>query len=67
MSDQQSPRCPQCDGRLFQESEPRGNRLIHFWECSLGCSRQYGSDGRLMSRLVGERRVSIVRELIPVI
>ena len=66
MSDQQSTRCPRCRGRLFQESESLGNRLLYFWECSLGCSRQFGMDGKLRCHVVGERRVRIVRELVPV-
>ena len=36
-----SPRCPRCGGRLFRESDVRGNRLFYFWECSLGCSRRW--------------------------
>jgi len=66
MSSQQYPRCPRCGGRLFRESEFRGDRLLYFWECSLGCSRQYELDGRLRSHMVGERRVRIARELVPV-
>ena len=66
MSDQQSPRCPRCGGRLFRESDSLGNRLLYFWECSLGCSRQFGMDGKLRGHVVGERRVRIVRELVPV-
>jgi len=61
MSSQQSPRCPRCGGRLFRESEFRGNRLVYFWECSLGCSRQFGLDGKLRSHLAGERRVGMFR------
>ena len=61
---QQRPRCPRCEGRLFRESEFRGNHLLYFWECSLGCSRQFSQDGKLMSRMAGERRVRVVRELV---
>lgn len=68
MSSQQSiqshPRCPRCGSRLFQESEFRGNRFLYFWECSLGCSRQFGLDGKLLSRLMGERRVKVVGDLV---
>ncbi len=63
-SSQQRPRCPRCGGRLFRESEYRGNRLLCFWECSLGCSRQFGLDGKPMSYRAGERRVRIVRDLV---
>ena len=66
MSGQQHPRCPRCGGRLFRENEYRGKRLFHFWECSLGCSRQWSLDGKPISYQAGERRVRIVRELVPV-
>jgi len=62
MSNQQYPVCPRCGGRLFRESEFRGSRPTYFWECSLGCSRQFGLDGRPLSNRAGERRVRIVRE-----
>ena len=60
---QQYPRCPKCGSRLFQESEYLGDRLFYFWECSLGCSRQYTLDGKSLSYKAGEHRVRIVREL----
>ena len=62
-SNQQHPRCPRCGGRLFREGDYRGNRLLYFWECSLGCSRQFGLDGSLISYKTGERRVRIATEL----
>jgi len=64
-SNQQHPRCPRCGGRLFQESESRGNRLLYLWECSLGCSRQFDLMGKPISYQVGEHRVRVVRELVP--
>jgi len=65
-SQQQSPRCPRCGGRLFRESEFRDNRLLYFWECSLGCSRQFDLAGRPMRHSAGERRVGVLRGLAPV-
>lgn len=59
---QQYPMCPRCGCRLFQESEFRGSRLLYFWECSLGCSRQFDFAGKPMSYMSGERRVRVVRE-----
>jgi len=66
MSSQQRPRCPRCESRLFLESEFQGRRLLYFWECSLGCSRQWGLDGKPLSYQMGERRVRVVHELAPV-
>lgn len=65
MSEQQrSPRCPNCGGRLFVDSEFHGNRRIYFYECSLGCSRQFDMAGRLRRHAVGERRARVVREVV---
>lgn len=55
-----SPRCPRCDGRLFLGSEVRGRRSISYWECSLGCNRQFDLGGRLRIK-TGER----VRAKVP--
>lgn len=57
------PRCPRCEGRLFLESESQGRRLLYFWECSLGCSRQWGLNGKPLCYEPGERGVKVVREL----
>jgi len=64
-SQQQSPRCPRCGGRLFRESEFRGSRLLYFWECSLGCSRQFDLAGKPLSRSPNGRRVRVAQELVP--
>ena len=64
MSEQRSPRCPNCGGRLFVDSEFRGNRRIYFYECSLGCARQFDMAGRPRCHAVGERRVRVVREVV---
>jgi len=66
MSNQQSPRCPRCGNRLFQERELLSGRFFYFWECSLGCSRRFDELGRERSYQVGKRRVRVVRELVPV-
>ena len=66
MSSQRYPRCPRCGGRLFQESEFLGNRLLYFWECSLGCSRQFDEQGREQSHKARGHRVRVVGELTPV-
>lgn len=66
MSDQQRPRCPRCGNRLFHESDYLNNRFVYFWECSLGCSRQFDLDGKPLSRMVGERRSVAVPELVTV-
>ena len=54
MRSQRHPRCPRCGGRLFLERELLGNRLLYFWECSLGCSRQWGQDGKPLGYRVRE-------------
>jgi len=59
------PRCPRCGNRLFWERELLGDRFVYFWECSLGCSRQYDDRGRERSHVAGKRRVRVVRELVP--
>jgi len=66
-SNQQVARCPRCGGRLFQESELRGSRRIYFWECSLGCSRQWSMEGKELSYQSGKRRVRIFREVVPAV
>ena len=62
---QQPPRCPRCGSRLFQESEFRGSRLLYFWECSLGCSRQFNMSGTEMSHMAGTRRIRVIRDPVP--
>ena len=57
---QQSPRCPRCGGRLFEEREFLGRRPFYFWECSLGCSRSFYLDGSPMAS-AGKAREKRVR------
>ena len=54
------PRCPRCNGRLFMESEYIGSRLECFWECSVGCNRQFEMDGKPRSHAPRERRTKVV-------
>ena len=61
-SEQYSPRCPRCEGRLFMDSEFQGRRLLYYWECSLGCSRQWDLNGKPRSYIVSGRRVRVFRE-----
>ncbi len=62
-----SPRCPRCGGRLFLGSEFQGRRLLYFWECSLGCSRQFDMNVRLIAHSPVARRDSPSRELVPAV
>ena len=66
MSNQQHSRCPRCGSRLFLESEVLGNRLLFFRECSLGCSRQWGLDGKPVRRNAGEHQAKIAGSMVPV-
>ena len=50
------PRCPRCESRLFLESEYRGSQLLYFWECSVGCSRQWSMDLLPRTKVAGEYR-----------
>ena len=59
-----SPRCSRCGGRLFLSSEYQGRRLNYFWECSVGCSRQFRLDGTPVAYRAGESRVAVPAELI---
>ena len=52
------PVCGEYGGRMFQDSEYRGQRLFYFWEC-LNCARQFDLSGRTMSYRVGKYRVRI--------
>ena len=61
---QQSPRCPRCGGRLFKEREFLGRRPFYFWECSLGCSRQWDLNMMPFSFKGETRPVRVVRELV---
>ncbi len=40
-----APTCPHCGGRLFLESEYPGGQPPFYWQCMVGCSRQYSLDG----------------------
>jgi len=62
MVSQYPPRCPRCGSRLFRENESQGGRLHSFWECSLGCSRQWDDRGQEVSYLVDKQRVRVFRE-----
>ena len=64
MNSQQIPRCPKCGGRLFLESEHWGNRLLYFWECSLGCSRQFELGSKLLRYKAEKHCAQVVRETV---
>ena len=61
-----APRCSHCGNRLFLESELRGRRLHYYWECLMGCSRQFNLDGSLVAYPAPTRTAPAVRELVPV-
>ena len=58
------PKCPRCGGRLFMDSMYIGGYLQRYWSCALGCSRQWGLDGKPMVRGAVAERVGADRKVL---
>lgn len=62
-----SPECPRCGGRLYLERDRWVPGRPFYWDCSLGCSRQFHLSGEPIRKPAPVVSVggTLVRSLVP--